>query len=306
MMPQALTRAALQRTGCAGVLLLLGWPAFAQVGIGTNEPTARLHIVGRAVENGQDLRVENLDPAPVPADARVVVSDSEGYFYTATIEQLVDIDDEEDDELWFLSSDSTPTFPRIYTDSNVGIGVTTPAYTLDVEGDFRVTGSVFAGERVITNATFATSDRRYKRDISPYTDGLEIVRALEPVKFRYTEAAPLSTTDALFYGLIAQDAREVDSNFVDEVHLSRSQVQSAAEAESFLVVDSQRLIFSLLSAVKALDEKDREIDALSDRLSQLEAKFIERTTPPPNDQRSLSLPQSEADPSHTAPNSTSQ
>ena len=98
MMPQALTRAALQRTGCAGVLLLLGWPAFAQVGIGTNEPTARLHIVGRAVENGQDLRVENLDPAPVPADARVVVSDSEGYFYTATIEQLVDIDDEEDDD----------------------------------------------------------------------------------------------------------------------------------------------------------------------------------------------------------------
>ena len=76
MMPRALPFAALQRTGYAGVLLLLGWPAFAQVGIGTNEPTARLHIVGRAVEDGQDLRIENLDPAPVLTDARVVVSDN--------------------------------------------------------------------------------------------------------------------------------------------------------------------------------------------------------------------------------------
>ena len=103
----------------------------------------------------------------------------------------------------------------IFTNNQVGIGTPTPAYSLDVDGDIRATGSIFVSDRVITHASFATSDARYKHSVAPLDDGLALVRQLAPRRFSYTDDAPMANKDRVYYGLIAQEAAQVDPNLVE-------------------------------------------------------------------------------------------
>ena len=257
----------------------------ADVGIGTETPNARLHVVGEDAQAGQDLRVENLDPPQESDEIRIVVADENGFFHAVAPSELtLDQDDPattpvSGDDDWRASDAETELTidGAIYTNNRVGIGVPFPAYELDIDGDIRATGSLFASNHVITHATFATSDRRFKRDIKNYDDGLDQIRALQPKRFRYTVNAPGAPSDEEFYGLIAQEAESIDPNLVRRFKLpSPTPLQTAP---TYLGVDSQRLVFTLISAVKALDEKDQEIDALRSRVEALEALTSARAKP---------------------------
>lgn len=251
----------------------------ADVGIGTETPEARLHIVGESAQTGEDLRIENLDPPQTDDQVRLVVADEQGYIHTIDPLDLSLNQGEpgpnpvSGDDDWRASlPESTLTIDSaIYTNNRVGIGVPIPAYELDIEGDIRATGSLFASNHVITHATFATSDRRFKRDISSYDNGLEHIRAMQPKRFRYTENVPGAPSDREFYGLIAQEAARIDPNLVHRFKVPSPDNQPQPDP-SYLGVDSQRLVFTLISAVKALDEKDREIDALRARVEALETQ----------------------------------
>ncbi len=260
----------------AGILFTPPWGA-ADVGIGTETPAAKLHIVGESEQAGRDLRIENLDPPQAEAQLRVVVTDDQGYFHAIepddiAFEQTDDTASQmpaDDDWRGSVEGSALTIDSAIYTNNRVGIGVEVPAYALDVQGDVRATGSLFASNQVITHATFATSDRRFKRDIQSYDNGLEQVRAMEPKQFRYTDDAPGGPSERLYYGLIAQEAASIDPNLVQSFNLPASTQPTAPT--TYLGVDSQRLVFTLISAVKALDEKTREIDELRTRLEELEA-----------------------------------
>ena len=258
----------------------------ADVGIGTEAPNARLHVVEEDAQTGQDLRIENLDPPQDSDDIRIVVADEQGFFHTIAPGELAlsqgdptstpvsgDDDWRASDVGAELTIDSA-----IYTNNRVGIGVPIPAYELDIDGDIRATGSLFASNHVITHATFATSDRRFKRDIRNYDDGLDQIRALQPKRFRYTVNAPGAPSDEVFYGLIAQEAESIDPNLVRRFELPFASPQQTDL--TYLGVDSQRLVFTLISAVKALDEKDLEIDALRARVEALEALTYAHEKPP--------------------------
>ncbi len=283
----------------ACVLLCSALPALADVGIGTEEPKARLHVVGEDAATGRDLRIEHLDP-PVTDDVlRFVVTDQDGYFHAADPADWGLVTDPGTGAPAAADDDWRPSVPdtemtinsAIFTNNRIGVGVTVPAYEVDIDGDLRATGSLFASNHVITHATFATSDQRFKRDIEDYHNGLEQVRAMQPKRFRYTVDAPVGATDRTFYGLIAQEAALVDPNLVqsfDFTPLRTAQNTSPAQPiTDYLGVDSQRLIFTLISAVKALDAKDREIDALRQRLDALEARLPSAKTGPRTTLRQL-------------------
>jgi hypothetical protein len=138
---------------------------------------------------------------------------------------------------------------------NVGIGVTSPAAKLDVEGTFRANGRSYFGANVGIGTTnpsktlyvvgdiWATgditmeSDARVKENIKPITSALETISALNGVQYnkKFMRRPQL--------GLIAQDVQKVLPDIV------------AVEGEGLLGVNYQQVIPVLIEAVKELAAK---------------------------------------------------
>lgn len=147
---------------------------------------------------------------------------------------------------------------RITNAGEVWIGYTADngAYPLQVNGQ------IFA-----TNATIATSDRKFKENITPLNKGLEIINKLKPVKFNY-----ISTTDNNFsefdeIGFIAQD---VEGALSTEL-FAKAVVKKLDEDkdDSALGLMTEKLIPIL---VKAIQEQQALIKALEQRIINLENK----------------------------------
>jgi Chaperone of endosialidase len=162
--------------------------------------------------------------------------------------------------------------PQVYMavlpDGNVGIG--TPAGTnneptaldkLQVFGDIRVgTSGVngclknFAGTGLIG---VCSSDRRLKKNITPFAPSLDRIAALQPVHYnwRASEFPDRHFGDDRAYGLIAQDVEQVLPELV------------VTDKDGYKAVDYSKLPLLTIQAVKELKAEN---DALKQRLSELE------------------------------------
>ena len=147
---------------------------------------------------------------------------------------------------------------RITNDGEAWVGYTTDngAYPLQVNGQ------IFA-----TNATIATSDEKFKENITPLNKGLEIVNKLKPVTFNFIPDTKNNFSEYEEVGFIAQD---VDRALSTE-SFSKSIVKSADDSEptSTMGLATQNLIPIL---VKAIQEQQALIKALEQRILILENK----------------------------------
>lgn len=66
------------------------------------------------------------------------------------------------------------------------------------------------------------SDARYKKDVRPFTDGLEQLRQINPVRFRYNQELGIPQGDDDGIGVIAQDIQKVLPYTVHENSLQKS------------------------------------------------------------------------------------
>ena len=140
---------------------------------------------------------------------------------------------------------------------NIGYGATdNGAYPLQVNGQ------IFA-----TNATIATSDEKFKENITPLNKGLEIVNKLKPVTFNFISDTENNFSEYEEVGFIAQD---VDRALSTET-FAKSIVKSADDSEptSTMGLATQNLIPIL---VKAIQEQQALIKALEQRIINLENK----------------------------------
>jgi len=160
----------------------------------------------------------------------------------------------------------------VLPDGNVGIGTFNafPTITdkLQVFGDIRVgttgtNGCVrnFAGTGI---AGFCSSDRRLKKNITPFAPMLDKVTALQPVRYfwRSDEFPNRHFGNSQNYGLIAQDVEQVLPELV------------ATDSDGYKAVDYSGLPLVTLQAVKELkaenDARKAENDALKQRVAELE------------------------------------
>jgi hypothetical protein len=79
----------------------------------------------------------------------------------------------------------------------VGVGTDTPGYSLDVSGDIRATGSIYSGDQFLASNFFQTSDRRLKTEIEGFNRGLEILRQMRLVSYRYNGLGLPTNTERL-------------------------------------------------------------------------------------------------------------
>jgi hypothetical protein len=129
---------------------------------------------------------------------------------------------------------------------NVGIGTTSPAFKLDVNGAIRCVGAVNT-----------TSDARLKQQIRPITGALARVQALRGVRytFRQQEYPALHLPDGEQIGVLAQ---EVEAIFPELV---------STDAQGYKAVNYAQLTPVLIEALK---EQQRQLERQQQQIEQLQ------------------------------------
>jgi len=132
-----------------------------------------------------------------------------------------------------------------FNGGDVGIGTTSPNYTLDVRGT------------IGNNTTLYHSDRRWKKDIAPLNDALESVTRLRGVSYQWKrdEYPDMNFPDGRQIGLIAQ---EVEAVVPEVVHTAD---------DGFKSIDYAKLLAVMAEAIKTQQE---QIENLSARIKELE------------------------------------
>src|SRR5262249_26809566 len=105
------------------------------------------------------------------------------------------------------------------------------------------------------------SDRRVKKDITPFKDGLGVVSKINPVRYRYTGAAGMPK-DMEGIGIVAQEIKEVAPYTVGSFRAKLDE-KDPAETELYSF-NSHALTFVMINAIKELDQRTRGLAPLPD------------------------------------------
>ncbi len=128
----------------------------------------------------------------------------------------------------------------------------------------------------------ATSDKRSKKEIAPFTKGLETLSLINPVSYQYNGRFGTNADDQTHIGLIAQDVakyapemvientyKEIASSYKDET----GTVEEVLSEESFLSVDPSELTYILINSVKEqqslIEKQQASIEALQVEVERL-------------------------------------
>jgi len=151
---------------------------------------------------------------------------------------------------------------------NVGIGCSTPQYTLHVNGNVGVVGVIFATTASVTGGVMACSDIRYKKEVSTLTNSLEQVLKIRGVNYfwKTKEFPERNFTNDKQVGFIAQELEKIypefvftDKNGYKSVDYSRlTPVLVEAIKELTHIVDSQKSEMNSMKKENAVIKSDVE------------------------------------------------
>lgn len=138
---------------------------------------------------------------------------------------------------------------------HVGIRTPNPDAVLSVSGDASKTGG---GDW----KTF--SDRRVKKDIESFTDGLDLVSRIRPVRYRFNGAAGYPDDGKTYIGVIGQDMQQIAPYMIEPVR--KKLHENDPETTDLLMFDGSALVYLLINAVqeqqKQIEKQQSEIEAI--------------------------------------------
>jgi hypothetical protein len=144
---------------------------------------------------------------------------------------------------------------------NVGIGTDSPDQTFSVNGDASKIGG---------GAWLTFSDKRLKKDIHPFTDGLHVLQNIHPVRYKYNGLAGHPDDSREYVGVVAQDIEKVAPYMVERV--SKKLHEADPEETELLIYDANALVYVLTNAVK---EQQVQIEELFEEVALLRGKLEE-------------------------------
>jgi hypothetical protein len=107
----------------------------------------------------------------------------------------------------------------------------------------------------------ATSDRRVKKDIIEFVDGLEVLTQLNPIKYKYNGKGGLRDNGKEYIGMVAQDVEAHAPYMVwQEKELMNPDDTEETDIYQF---DPSALVYICLNAIKELKQRIEELEGSS-------------------------------------------
>lgn len=250
-----------------------------KVGIGTNAPETKLHVVSNVESSGRYnlidatastdqyfiLALRNTSPMAVGNYSLLGFTNSGpanggANWAIGSLRTGVGVQTGAQEDFFVGASTGGGLLERLRIKSssgNVGIGVSNPLYRLDVEGVINASGNVRA------NGVVLTSDARLKQDIHDTSYGLKTVMALRPVEYQKKNSIQDKNYNKHEIGFLAQDIAKV----------LPSLVTSGSDEYKTLAVSYTELIPVL---TKAIQEQQKQITQLKTENEKL-ADAVKRT-----------------------------
>lgn len=146
--------------------------------------------------------------------------------------------------------------------ANVGIGVSAPSFQLHLSTD--------AAAKPGSPDWTVASDSRLKKNITDFTDGLDLLKQIKPVWFQYNGAAGIETGDKKFVGIIAQEMQKIAPYTVGTF----THQDSLGNKTEYLDYDANAVTYILINSVKEqqriIEEKEEKIADLEQNLRSLD------------------------------------
>lgn len=108
-----------------------------------------------------------------------------------------------------------------------------------------------------TNTWIIASDERLKSDITPFKDGLEALRQINPVYYHYNGKAGMPTTE-YYVGVLAQDLQSVTPYMVGSFEYTPNS-KNLDNREEYLSVNNGALTYVLVNSTKELAAKTEKL-----------------------------------------------
>jgi hypothetical protein len=212
------------------------------VGIGTNNPSNKTEIVGPASATPVTLTIAN-----------------RGGFGPAAMEFVSD---------YGLANQWRPGYIR----SN-DLGGFTGALEFYTNGAGVLYGNV-KGLEVRNGVTYTASgtvsswsDTRLKKDVQPFTNGLDIINQINPVSFYYNQRSPFQT-EKMQIGILAQELEKIAPYMVDK--------NATKDFEDLRSVNNQAYTFLLINAVKQQQQQIKELKLQLDEQTKLIDEILKK------------------------------
>lgn len=103
----------------------------------------------------------------------------------------------------------------------------------------------------------ALSDRRLKKNISEYNEGLDALMQIEPKTYQYNELSKVNSNTE-YVGVITQELQEIAPYMVSTLEM---------DGEEYLQVDNSAMTYMLINAIQ---EQQKIIEEMKKRIRQLE------------------------------------
>lgn len=110
-----------------------------------------------------------------------------------------------------------------------------------------------------TNAWVVTSDQRAKKDIADYSVGLDAIKSLRTVSYKFNGSLGTVDDGVQRVGLLAQEVANTPlSNIVQSFE---HKDKDSGEAVTVFGLETDGIIFALINAVKELDARVKDLEA---------------------------------------------
>jgi hypothetical protein len=185
-------------------------------------------------------------------------------------------------KLYIASNNTTPLIYGDFLAVRVGIGMTQPTETLDVNGTacVRAIPGGSGGTPVVVDAVGklfrSSSSRRYKTDIETLTQDADKILDLRPVRFRWR------STGEPDIGLIAEDVETLAEDLVIRDAEGRPEAVKYDKLPLYLLLvikDQQQRIETQQRRIETLEAANTRVESLQRRIDALEQTIGQASLP---------------------------